>query len=214
MAMNVRNEIPLWARVIRTACSTAFAVSMVLFAALLTDVGGYRGGWAWAAMLFGTTGALTGWFGWGDGAGRPAVVTVLVVGGITFGLLLAEGPPYSAPRIKAQLDRIEAPEGFVKVGDERTGYGGCIGGCPAVARRWLVAGTLELAQRRITAALAAGGFELDGWEHREKYGGYSDEHAEGRRGKLRVTAIARNTASGGTPVVPENHVLVTVTMTS
>ena len=49
MAMNLRSEIPLWARVIRTACCTVFAATMVLFAALLTNVAGYRGGWAWAA---------------------------------------------------------------------------------------------------------------------------------------------------------------------
>ncbi len=165
-------------------------------------------------MLFGVTVAVAAWFGWCEGAGRPAVVAVVGVAGVIFGLLLAQGSAYSAPRLKAEMDLIKAPEGFIKVGDGRTGYGGCIGGCPAVDRSWLVAGTLESAQQRITAALAAGGVELDPWEHRDQYGGYSDERARGHRDRLRVTVIARTPESGGNPVVPENRVLVTVTMTS
>jgi hypothetical protein len=206
MAMNVRSGFPLWVRVMRTVSLTALAVPMVLLAAVLTNVGGYRGGWAWASLLFGASFASAGWFGWTEGAGRPAVVMVLVVAGVIFGLLVAGASAYSGPRIKAEMDRIKAPEGFVKVDDQLSG-GGCIDSCPAMIRSWLVAGTLESAQQRITAALAAGGFEMGPWEQ-------SDDRAKGRHGKLRVTAITATTQHEGNPVVPENHVLVTVIMTS
>lgn len=213
MAMKVRTNIPLWVRAMRTVSLAAAAFLMAVFAAVLTNVGGYRGGWAWASLLFGVSLATAAWFGWTEGAARPAVVTVLGVAGATFGLLLAGASSYSAPRLSEQLDRIKAPEGFVKVDDQRSGYGGCFGGCPTVDRRWLVPGSLESAQQRITAALAAAGFELGPWEHWEQYQA-SDERATGRRGRLQVTAIARSSKHEGNPVVPEDRVLVTVTLTS
>lgn len=213
VATEVRNEIPLWACAIRTACCTVFAVSVLLFPVALTNLAGYRGGWAWASVLFGATGAAGGWWGWGQ-RGRLAAAAVLGSAGIALGLSMAGDAAYSYPRIKAEMNRIAVPEGFVAVDEKRHGFGGCIGSCPTLERRWMVAGTMGSVQERVTAALAASDFELGPWEPYFINGGYSDDQAEGRRGRLRFTAIATTTPAGGTPMVPENHLLVTFSLTS
>ena len=70
---------------------------------------------------------------------------------------------------------------------------------------------LDSAQQRITAALAASGFELEPSEHRVQARRLQRRARGGPRGRLRAPSSQGTPQSGGNPMVPENHVQVTVT---
>ena len=118
-------------RVLRIGAGVV-AFAAVTGALHMLGVGGYRGGFAWTAVVLGGGGGLATGILLRHSSGMVWGLAVAVAGA-AMGGLLAEAAPVSTGRLADQMDDLQLPF-FEAMEERRSGHSWCRPTCPVVER--------------------------------------------------------------------------------
>jgi hypothetical protein len=173
----------------------------------LSGVSGMVGGWLWSSAVLSSAG-LVAWAGLRPLPRARQVVTVItVMAGAGIGYVMAAAGDMSPDRLASAIKRVEVPETWTLLDEDRSLSPICLDSCSSASRTYLAPGDVTSVGRQTAASLRGAGYRSSSVYR-------ADEDLDGVRGRVSISAWvstteSRSVAEGGLRPLPPGHVSVT-----
>ncbi|MGI8806914.1 MAG: hypothetical protein ACR2KK_03555 [Acidimicrobiales bacterium] len=193
--------------VVRTAVAAPLLCAVIAALVWCIGLGAYLPATVAAAIVAAGLLGGAGWALWGNRRSRAGVAAALAAIGLGVASYAAIGKPFSQGRLRVEMGRLDAPDGFRSVAEEAGGNLLCFDTCSERTKSWFVpAGTATEARDAFAGFLRANGYSVTTAE--------GAVFADVRRGRLSAqVAIMPAEPGTGLPLgIPPGHFLGRLTL--